>query len=57
MRNISPEDLESNVIRMVGLDKTSDGFVKANTPESLPPGSPVVGITLLMSRLIKCRTA
>ena len=47
MRNIPPKDLESEVIRMVLLDRTSDGFVKANAQEPLPPGSPVFGITLL----------
>jgi hypothetical protein len=32
---------------MVLLDKTSDGFVKANAQESLPPGSAIFGIILL----------
>jgi hypothetical protein len=51
VRNIPTQSLESEVIRMIALDKTSDGFVKANASESLPPGSPVFGITLLMQRL------
>jgi hypothetical protein len=48
LRDIPSKDVKSDVIKMILLDKTPEGFFKANTPESLPPGSPIFGITFLL---------